>query len=45
MELYYSAAMTPWLSVSPCVQYVLNPGGDKTVDDAVVLGFRVQMSF
>jgi len=45
MELYYNAAVTPWLSISPSVQYVFNPGGDRTVDDAVVLGFRVQMTF
>ena len=44
-ELYYNAAITPWLSVSPCLQYVFNPGGDETVDHAVVLGLRVQMSF
>jgi len=44
MELYYNAAITPWLSISPSLQYIFNPGGDRTVDDAVVLGFRVQMS-
>ena len=45
MELYYSARITPWLSVSPSVQYVFNPGGDHDVDDAVVVGVRLQMSF
>ncbi len=45
MEVYYNAAITPWLSVSPSLQYIFNPGGDKTVDDAVALGLRVQMAF
>lgn len=45
LELYYSARVTPWLAVSPSIQYIANPGGDKTTSDAVVLGVRVQVSF
>jgi len=45
MELYYNAAIAPWLSISPSLQYIFNPGGDETVDDAVVFGLRVQMDF
>jgi porin len=45
MELYYNAQVTPWLSLTPSVQYVFNPGGDHNVDDAVVVGFRLQMAF
>jgi len=45
LELYYSAQVTPWLAVSPCIQYITNPGGSKTTSDAVVLGARIQMSF
>ena len=44
MEMYYKAALTPWVSLSPSVQYVFNPGGDSG-DDAVVLGLRVQIAF
>jgi len=44
-ELYYSAAVTPWLNISPSIQYIANPGGDKTAGDAVVLGMRIQMTF
>jgi len=44
-ELYYNAQICPYLSVSPSVQYIANPGGAKGVSDAVVLGVRVQMSF
>jgi porin len=43
-ELYYSAQITPWLAVSPSIQYVADPGGSQTASDAVVLGVRVQMS-
>jgi porin len=44
MELYYNAAITPWLNVSPSLQYIFNPGGDSSVDDAVVIGVRAQLS-
>ena len=43
LELYYSAEVTPWLNISPSVQYIANPGGDKTVSDSVVLGVRALM--
>lgn len=42
LELYYSAAVAPWLAVSPSIQYITNPGGNPS---AVVLGVRVQMLF
>ena len=45
MEVYYNAAITPWLSVSPSLQYVVNSGGDRDVDDATVVGIRAQMAF
>ena len=44
-ELYYNAHFTPWLNISPSVQYITNPAGSGTVSDAVVLGVRAQMSF
>ena len=45
IEAYYNIAVTPWLHVAPDVQYILHPGGQTSVDDAVVVGVRVQMSF
>jgi len=45
LEVYYNARITPWLSLSPSIQYIGNPGGDKTVSDAVVLGLRAQLTF
>ena len=45
MELYYSAAITPWLNISPSIQYIKNPGGNSAVGDAVVMGLRALMTF
>ena len=44
IELYYNAQVTPWLNISPSAQYIANPGGSKTVSDAVVLGERAQIN-
>ncbi|MDX8389200.1 MAG: carbohydrate porin [Mariprofundaceae bacterium] len=50
VELYYRWQATDWLTVSPDVQYWVNPnglraGGDGAVNDAVfVYGLRVQVS-
>ena len=44
-EVYYNAAVAPWLSLTPSVQFVDNPGGDNAVDDAVVVGLRAQGAF
>lgn len=43
-ELYYSIRLMPWLTVTPDLQYVQNPGGGET-PDAIVVGVRVQASF
>jgi porin len=45
VEAYYSAVITPWMLVSPSVQYIANPGGDNTNRDAVVAGVRVHLVF
>ncbi len=45
LELYYSIAATPWMSLAPDVQYVRHPGGDRSVTDAVVVGVRAQIAF
>ncbi|MHC4595721.1 MAG: carbohydrate porin [Planctomycetota bacterium] len=44
-ELYYNVLVTPWLNISPSIQYIANPGGDRTASDAVVLGVRAQIRF
>jgi porin len=45
LELYYNAAVTPWMGVSPSIQYIFNPGGDGHAGDAVVVGLRLQIAF
>jgi porin len=44
-EVYYNAQIAKWLNVSPSVQYIRNPSGNDTADDAVVVGVRLQMVF
>lgn len=44
-ELTYRARVTRWLFIQPDVQYVTNPGGNPDVDDALVVGARVVVSF
>ncbi|MGN7159654.1 carbohydrate porin [Sphingomonas sp. SAFR-052] len=41
IELTHRVAVTDWLGVQPHVQYVLDPGLDPTLDDALVLGIRL----
>ncbi len=45
LEVYYSLKITPWAAVSPAVQYLTNPGGDRAVAEAVVVGVRAQVAF
>ncbi len=45
LEWYYNIEVAPWLHISPDVQYIANPGGDASADDAVVVGARVQIAF
>ncbi|GMV96483.1 MAG: hypothetical protein AMXMBFR83_08490 [Phycisphaerae bacterium] len=44
-ELYYSIQVTPWLAISPDLQYVDNPGANDSLSHAIVGGVRVRMSF
>ena len=45
LETYYSIQLAPWLHLAPSLQVVFNPGGERDVRDAVVLGLRLQMNF
>ncbi len=44
-ELYYAWQVTPWMIVSPDLQFITNPGGDKNDRDAIVGGIRVRIIF
>jgi len=45
LELTYRAAVTPWLSLQPDLQYVIDPGGTTQYGDAVVIGLRSEITF
>ena len=44
LEITYRYALTPWLTVQPDVQYILNPGADRSLRDALVLGLRIELA-
>ncbi|HBH18101.1 MAG TPA: hypothetical protein DDX14_04035, partial [Cyanobacteria bacterium UBA9579] len=43
IELFYTAQITPWLSVQPDMQFVINPGGKGK--DAMIFGVRTVINF
>jgi porin len=45
IEFFYKIQITPWMSVKPDLQYVINPSGREDIDDAVVGILRVEVSF
>ena len=44
-EIYYAWQVTPWMIVTPDLQFITNPGGDKDDRDAMVGGIRVRIIF
>ncbi len=44
-ELYYAIAVTPWLVITPDVQYIDNPGADGTIRHTIAGGVRVRVKF
>jgi len=44
-EATYQAVLTPWLSVQPNVQYIINPGGTQDLGNAFILGARAAITF
>ncbi len=45
IELTYRAQVAPWLVLQPDCQYVINPGMDPAVDNALLVGFRMELIF
>ena len=45
LEVTYAIQVTPWLLIQPDLQYFIDPGTDRALDDAVVIGTRVQVVF
>jgi porin len=45
IELNYRAQLTPWSTVMPNIQYVMQPNAVTTIPNALVLGLRVKLTF
>lgn len=45
LEWTYAVALTPWLTVQPDIQYVVNPNGRPTIRDALVVGAQMILQF
>jgi porin len=45
VELYYRFNLTPFVHLTPDLQWIGNPSGDPTIDDAVVGALRVEVDF
>lgn len=45
IELTYVAKVRPWLRVQPDLQYIINPGTDPQLDNALALGLRLGITF
>ena len=45
IELTYRSELLDWLSVQPDLQYVLDPGMDPSLDDAVVANLRFEIGW
>lgn len=44
IELTFSAQVTDWLRIQPDLQYIINPGANPVLRDALVFGFRFELS-
>lgn len=44
IELTYRFRPTPWLVLQPDVQYVIDPGADRTLRNALAFGLRFELS-
>lgn len=45
VEIYYNVQVTPWLEITPDIQWISNAGGEESGGDAVVTGLRLQLKF
>jgi len=44
LEAFYLLQLTPWASVKPDIQYIVNPSGDGMTDDAFVASLRLSIA-
>ena len=44
-ETYYQIQVSPWMTVTPDLQYIINPGGSNALDDALAANLRIRLTF
>jgi len=44
-EIFYGAALAPWIELRPNIQYVRHPGGTSQYTDDVIVGLKLSMNF
>jgi len=45
LQITYAAQATPWLFVTPNIQYVIRPDGRSEIPNAFVAGFEIGVTF
>ena len=45
LELTYRAPITDWLTLQPDIQYIINPGTDPALDNALTVSLRFELSY
>jgi porin len=45
LEVTYQAQITKWLSIQPDLQVIINPDGNRDLNNALVIGGRVSITF
>jgi Carbohydrate-selective porin, OprB family len=45
LEVTYQAQITRWLSIQPDLQFVINPGVNQDLKNALVIGLRTVVTF
>ena len=45
LEMFYKVKITPWLSVKPDLQYIVNPSGSQDIKNAFVPTLRFEWTF
>lgn len=45
LEVTYQSQVTPWLTIQPDLQYIINPGGTRDLNNALVIGGQASVSF
>ncbi len=45
IEATYQAQITPWMTIQPDLQFIINPGGTRDFANALVVGGRLAVTF